>query len=86
MESIKLGLPTQTNNTSVLSDIQRVNELITLNQGIQKDLQTIELDSQQTIASPPSSQNAPMPILSIGGAIKKRRRKSLKTNKSVVSK
>lgn len=86
VESIKLGLPTQTNNTSVLSDIQRVNELITLNQGIQKDLQTIELDSQQTIASPPSSQNAPMPILSIGGAIKKRRRKSLKTNKSVVSK
>ena len=77
VESIKLGLPTQTNNTSILSDIQRVNELITLDQGIQKDLQTIELDLQQTIASPPSIQN---PKLSIGGAIKKRRRKSLKAH------
>ena len=78
VESIKLGLSTQINNTSVLSDIQRVNELITLNQNIQKDLQTIELDSQQTVASPPK------PILSIGGAIKKRRQS--KRNISVVRK
>jgi hypothetical protein len=72
VESIKLGLSTQTNNTSILTDIKRVNELMVLNQGIQKDLQTIELDLQQV---PP-----PKPILSIGGAIKKRRRKSLKAH------
>jgi len=67
VDSIKLSVPNETNNESVLSDIQRVNDLIQMDEVVQKDLQTIELDA----ALPPAESPPPQSSFS-GGAKKKK--------------
>ena len=66
-----------TNNDSILADIKRVNELISLDEVIQKDLQTIELTPAVTPAVTPDVT----PTLTIGG---KKHRKTRKFRKSIL--
>ena len=77
INGIKLSIPSMTNNDSILADIKRVNELISLDEVIQKDLQTIELTPAVTPAVTPDVT----PTLTIGG---KKHRKTRKFRKSIL--